>query len=126
MCVAALGITSAEPRDWTEEEIAIVEETAERTWAYVERIRAEGELRASEQRFRTVADDELGDASAGDPRVPELARDLAAALPPELAAQVDPNSSIDTQPLGAAILQDLSPAQAEVARSAQRLLTAGS
>ncbi|WP_433223081.1 chemotaxis protein CheB [Dactylosporangium sp. CS-047395] len=56
VCVAALGITSAEPRDWTAEEIALVEETAERTWAYVERARAEQELRHSEERFRTVAD----------------------------------------------------------------------
>ncbi|WP_433064926.1 chemotaxis protein CheB [Dactylosporangium sp. CS-033363] len=56
VCVAALGITSAEPRDWTGEEIALIEETAERTWAYVERVRAEQELRQSEERFRTVAD----------------------------------------------------------------------
>ena len=56
VCVAALGVTSAEPRVWTGEEVALVAETAERTWAYVERLRAEGELRASEERFRTVAD----------------------------------------------------------------------
>jgi GAF domain-containing protein len=56
VCVAALGITSAEPRDWTDEEIALVEETAERTWAFVERVRAEARLRGSEERFRTVAD----------------------------------------------------------------------
>jgi PAS domain S-box-containing protein len=56
VCVAALGITSADPRDWTDGEIALTEETAERTWAFVERARAEAELRGSEERFRTVAD----------------------------------------------------------------------
>ncbi|WP_305787220.1 chemotaxis protein CheB [Symbioplanes lichenis] len=56
VCVAALGITSAEPRDWTDEEIALVEETADRTWAFVERVRAETELRESDERFRTAAD----------------------------------------------------------------------
>jgi PAS domain S-box-containing protein len=54
-CVAALGITSAEPRTGPTR-IALVEETAERTWAYVERVRAERELRQSEDLFRTVAD----------------------------------------------------------------------
>jgi DNA-binding transcriptional MerR regulator len=67
--------------------------------------------------------DELTGATVDDARIPDLARDLAAALPPELAAQVDPDSSIDAHPLGAAILRDLSPAQAEVMRSAQRLVT---
>lgn len=37
-------------------EIALLEETADRTWASVERCRAEMELRESEERFRTLAD----------------------------------------------------------------------
>ncbi len=37
--VAILVIHTAEPRDWTEDEITWVEETAERTWAAVERAR---------------------------------------------------------------------------------------
>jgi PAS domain S-box-containing protein len=56
VCVAALGVTSATPRDWTDEEVALVEETADRTWAFVERVRAEAELRGSELRFRTLAE----------------------------------------------------------------------
>jgi len=56
VCVAALGITGTAPRDWTDEEIALIDETAQRTWAFVERARAEADLRASEERFRTVAD----------------------------------------------------------------------
>ena len=56
VCVAALSVTSAMPRDWTAEEITLVQETADRTWAFVERGRAEAELRESEERFRALAD----------------------------------------------------------------------
>lgn len=40
----------ARPRRWTASEIALVEETAERTWSAVERARAEAALRESEER----------------------------------------------------------------------------
>ena len=52
--VAALGVNQARPRAWTAEEIALVEETAERTWAAVGRARAEEALRRSEERYRTL------------------------------------------------------------------------
>ncbi|SMO60834.1 PAS domain S-box protein [Fodinibius sediminis] len=42
--VAILAVHQAEAREWTEQEMAIVEETAERTWAYVERSKAEQQL----------------------------------------------------------------------------------
>jgi hypothetical protein len=70
--------------------------------------------------------DELSDATVEDPRIADLARDLAAALPTELAVQVGPDSAIDAHPLGAAILRDLSPAQAEVVRAAERLVATAS
>ncbi len=54
--VASFGVISATPRAWTHEEVALVRETAERTWAAVERARAEAELRESEKRFRTLFD----------------------------------------------------------------------
>jgi PAS domain S-box-containing protein len=54
--VAGLGVHAAAPRDWKPEEIALTEEVAERTWAAVERARAEAALRESEQRFRLMAD----------------------------------------------------------------------
>ncbi|WP_439623146.1 PAS domain S-box protein [Gemmata sp.] len=50
--VAALGVDQAAPRAWTADEVALVEATAERTWAAVERARAEGRLRESEERYR--------------------------------------------------------------------------
>ncbi len=47
--VALLNVTHSEPRQWTEAEIALVEDTAERTWATLERARAEANLRELER-----------------------------------------------------------------------------
>ena len=52
--VAGLAIHSATPRRWTEEEVALVEETIERTWAAVQHALAEQALRESELRFRSL------------------------------------------------------------------------
>ena len=52
--VAILAVDTAEPRNWTEDEIAVVEETAERTWAAVERARAETALSQSEEKYRSL------------------------------------------------------------------------
>ena len=41
-------------RSWTDDEIAFAREVGERTWAAVERTRAENALRASEERFRAL------------------------------------------------------------------------
>ncbi|MGL5794520.1 MAG: hybrid sensor histidine kinase/response regulator, partial [Waterburya sp.] len=49
-----LAVHQATPRQWTETEVKLVEETAEQTWAAVERARAEAELRQSEARFRRI------------------------------------------------------------------------
>lgn len=47
--VAGLAIHAVEPRLWTPEEVTLAEEVAERTWAAVERARAEAALRDSEE-----------------------------------------------------------------------------
>lgn len=52
--VAALGVHHAEPRLWTEAEISLIEETAQRTWAAVEQARAEEALRSSEARLAAI------------------------------------------------------------------------
>ena len=49
--LAVFGVHHSEPRDWTREEISAVEETAERTWAAVERARFEAELKESQARL---------------------------------------------------------------------------
>ncbi len=52
--VAYLATNQRTPRAWTPQEVALVEEVAERTWAAVERARAEAALRDSEARYRTL------------------------------------------------------------------------
>jgi len=53
--VAFFAVDNATPREWTDTEIEMVEETAERTWAAVERAHAEQARRESEEKFRAVA-----------------------------------------------------------------------
>src|SRR5262249_45235716 len=54
--VAGLAVHTRGPRAWTSEEIALAQETAERTWEAVERARAGIAFRETEDRFRTIAD----------------------------------------------------------------------
>ncbi|WP_084267773.1 PAS domain-containing protein [Azohydromonas lata] len=54
-CLAAcLAVSQSVPRHWTADEIALVEDVAERAWAAVQRARAEEALRLSEERYRTL------------------------------------------------------------------------
>ena len=48
--VASLTVHHGQPRQWTAQEVALVEETAERTWAALERARAEQALRREDKR----------------------------------------------------------------------------
>jgi signal transduction histidine kinase/ActR/RegA family two-component response regulator len=52
--VAALTVHSSAPRRWTRDEIALLAETAERTWEAVERARAAAALLESEQVARSL------------------------------------------------------------------------
>ncbi|MBE7171488.1 MAG: PAS domain S-box protein [Williamsia sp.] len=52
--VATLAVHNTIPRQWKQNEIDLVEEVAERTWAAVERARAEEALAMSEEKFRTL------------------------------------------------------------------------
>lgn len=47
--VAEFGLHATTARIWTETDVALVQDVAERTWAAAQRARAEGALRASEQ-----------------------------------------------------------------------------
>ena len=50
--VATFGVNSSTPRHWTGDEIALIEQTAERMWSAAERARTEAALREREQRLR--------------------------------------------------------------------------
>jgi signal transduction histidine kinase/CheY-like chemotaxis protein len=89
---AGLVVNQSSPRTWTDEEIALVEETADRTWAAVERARAEQELREADRRkdeFLAILAHELRNPLAplrnalevmklapGDGKMVEQARDM--------------------------------------------------
>lgn len=51
---ALMAVHQKEPRTWRPDEIDIVREVAERSWAHVERARAEAQMRDSEERYRTL------------------------------------------------------------------------
>ncbi len=53
---AFLYVHNASVRAWTDSEADLLTEVAARTWTEIERARAEGALRESEERFRAVAD----------------------------------------------------------------------
>ena len=51
-----LCLVQSTPREWTAAEMALAAEVAERTWAAVERARAEKALTASEEKYRSLFD----------------------------------------------------------------------
>ncbi|MFD5116097.1 MerR family transcriptional regulator [Streptomyces sp. NPDC058391] len=67
--------------------------------------------------------DELVDAAAGDPRIAPLAQELAAAVPAEVLAALPTEGRPVATGLGAALLADFPPAQAEVVRQMLEALT---
>ncbi|MDJ1480940.1 PAS domain S-box protein [Cytophagaceae bacterium YF14B1] len=52
--VADLSVHQATPRNWRENEIALIQATAERTWAAVEKAKAEKALRESQKRLQSI------------------------------------------------------------------------
>lgn len=54
--IASLVVHHTQPHSWTQPEIAVIRATAERTWAEVERARAETARRASDARLQVALD----------------------------------------------------------------------
>lgn len=52
--VALLALVQSKPRKWTESEVQLVLEIAERTWVALERSKAEEELAKSEKKYRNL------------------------------------------------------------------------
>ena len=52
---ALMAIHDKVPRVWTDEELALITEVTERSWAHIERVSAEAALRAREQQLRVLA-----------------------------------------------------------------------
>ena len=53
---ALMAIHDREPHCWTEDELAVIREVTSRSWAHVERVGAEANLRASEEQLRLAID----------------------------------------------------------------------
>jgi PAS domain S-box-containing protein len=51
---ALMAVHDRAPRTWTSGELALVREVTVRSWAHVERVGAEAELKTSEENFRTL------------------------------------------------------------------------
>lgn len=54
--VAGFTVQASDPRHWKPSEVALIQETAERAWAALQRARAEAALRESERRLSVVFD----------------------------------------------------------------------
>ena len=53
---ALMAVHAMRPRAWTSDELLLVREVAERSWAHVERVRAEAALRDSERQLRLAVE----------------------------------------------------------------------
>lgn len=51
---ALMAIHDSQPRVWSDDELETIREVTERSWAHIERVRAEADLRESENRYRTL------------------------------------------------------------------------
>jgi PAS domain S-box-containing protein len=54
--VALMAIHDKVPRRWSDDELALIREVTNRSWAHVERVGAEANLRASEEQLRLAID----------------------------------------------------------------------
>jgi PAS domain S-box-containing protein len=54
--VASLWVSDDKPREWSRDEVSLLEFIAEQVWAVVEKLRIDAALRESEERFRNMAD----------------------------------------------------------------------
>ncbi len=75
--VAAFGANNVTARVWTDTEVALVRDVAERTWEAVERARAESVVREREHRFRLALSASGGGSWTWDPSTNQVDWDAA-------------------------------------------------
>ena len=61
---ALMAVHQKGPHHWTEDELALTGEVTERSWAHIERVRSEAEVRAGEQRFRAELETKVEERTA--------------------------------------------------------------
>jgi signal transduction histidine kinase/CheY-like chemotaxis protein len=61
---ALVAVHDKAPRQWTTEDLALLNEVTERSWAHIERVRAEAEKREGEQRFLAELEAKVAERTA--------------------------------------------------------------
>ena len=61
---ALMAIHHKDPHAWSGYELALITEVTERSWAHIERVRSEAEVRRSEQRFRAELERRVAERTA--------------------------------------------------------------
>ena len=61
---ALMAIHHKGPHVWTDNELALITEVTERSWAHIERVRSEAEVRDGEQRFREELERQVAERTA--------------------------------------------------------------
>jgi len=61
---ALMAVHSKEPRQWTDSDVGLLTEVTERSWAHIERVRAEAEKREGEQRFLAELEAKVAERTA--------------------------------------------------------------
>ncbi|MGK9067351.1 PAS domain-containing protein [Stutzerimonas chloritidismutans] len=61
---ALMAVHDQLPRVWKAEELALLTEVTERSWAHIERVRSEAEVRLAEQRFRRELERQVAERTA--------------------------------------------------------------
>ena len=61
---ALMAIHHKDPHVWTANELALITEVTERSWAHIERVRSEAEVREGEQRFRAELETKVAERTA--------------------------------------------------------------
>jgi PAS domain S-box-containing protein len=61
---ALMAIHHREPHQWTDNELALITEVTERSWAHIERVRSEAEVHEGERRFREELEAQVAERTA--------------------------------------------------------------
>ena len=68
---ALMAVHHKTPHQWTSHELAVIREVTERSWAHIERVSSEAEVREGERRFREELERQVAERTAAAKRAEE-------------------------------------------------------